>query len=224
MTYFIASKFVQGEIVKEVRSQEFGSLYGIEADEVTDKSNWEQLGFVLRYTKNVTTVERLIEYAACEKITGESLCAEIIKVLNALNLRPENCRAQTYDGAGNMAGCQNGCAANFMKFAPKAPYFHCCSHDLNLAITKASSVAEIECMLSTITEVGIFFKYSPKRQRYLEKQIEHYNSQKSGHPIPIKKVRLLCETRWVERHTSLFDFHVLYKPLLCMLRWHTFSA
>lgn len=121
----------------------------MEVDEVTDKSCWEQLGIVLCYTNNYTTTERLIEYVPCERITGVALCAEIVKVLNSLKLKPENCRAQTYDGAGNMAGSQNGCAANFMKYAPKAPYFHCCSHDLNLALSKASTVPEIGCILCT---------------------------------------------------------------------------
>ena len=204
--------FIQGEIVKEIKNQEIGPLYGIEADEVTDKSNWEQLGIILRYVKESTPVERLIEYVACEKITGESLCSEIKKVLESLSLKPENCRAQTYDGAGNMAGCQNGCAANFMKFASKALYYHCFSHDLNLALSKASSVPEVNCMLATITQVGIFFKYSPKRQRYLEKHIANYNS--NGNDDQLIPIKLLCETRWVERHTCLFDFQILYEPLL----------
>ena len=52
-----------------------------------------------------------------------------------MNLQPELCRAQTYDGAGNMAGHRNGCAAHFKRDYPRATYYHCASHQLNLALS-----------------------------------------------------------------------------------------
>ena len=54
------NKIIQCEIIKEKYNQGIGSLYGLEADEVRDKSNWEQLGIVIRYTKELIFVERLI--------------------------------------------------------------------------------------------------------------------------------------------------------------------
>jgi hypothetical protein len=36
-------EFMQDAIVKEVKGQNFGHYYGIQCDEVTDASNWEQL-------------------------------------------------------------------------------------------------------------------------------------------------------------------------------------
>ena len=67
-----------------------------------------------------------------------------------------------------MAGRINGCAANFLMLVPQATYYHCASHQLNLAISKTAKVNEIQIMLSTLTSIGLFFKYSPKRQRHLE--------------------------------------------------------
>ena len=81
------------------------------------------------------------------------------------------CRAQTYDGAGNMAGCQNGCAKLFQKISPRALHFHCASHQLNLVLSHASKVPEIHNMVCTLKLIGVFFKYSPKRQREFEKCI-----------------------------------------------------
>lgn len=31
--------------------------------------------------------------------------------------------------------------------------------------------------------------------------------------VPRHKFKLLCETRWVERHTALEDFYYLYEPI-----------
>ena len=54
--------FVKGKIVEEVKGEAAGSYYAVIADEVTDSSNWEQLGIVLRYPKDNAPAERLLEY------------------------------------------------------------------------------------------------------------------------------------------------------------------
>ena len=51
--------FIQSKIVNEVKNQSIGPLYGIMGDEVTDTSNKEQLGLVLRYTIGNDVIERL---------------------------------------------------------------------------------------------------------------------------------------------------------------------
>ena len=69
----------------------------------------------------------------------------------------------------------------------------------------------------TIKSVGLFCHFPPKRQRELERAIEKENTRRrvAEEPdIPLRKIGVLCETRWVERHTTLADFHVLYTPLL----------
>lgn len=126
------------------------------------------------------------------------------------------CRAQTYDGAGNMAGRIKGCSAHFLKIVPEATYYHCVSHQLNLAISKTAKVNEIQVMLSTLTSVGLFFKYSPKRQRKFEQSIDTYNESlvSGGRAITKTKLKTMCQTRWIERHTSMQDFDSMYPPLL----------
>ena len=56
----------------------------------------------------------------------------------------------------------NGCSALFRKKVPKATFYHCASHELNLALSKTAKAPEIKCMLCTLTSLGIFFQYSPK--------------------------------------------------------------
>ena len=53
-------EYVQDVIVSEISSQEIGSKYSIQADEVTDISNSKQLGLDLHYIKNGKPVERLV--------------------------------------------------------------------------------------------------------------------------------------------------------------------
>ena len=64
-------------------------------------------------------------------------------------------------------------------------------------------------LVSTMQMLGIFFKYSPKRQRKLEQSITKIVTGSLKN-----KVKPLCETRWVERHTSFTDLSQLYESIL----------
>lgn len=68
---FCIKEYIQEKIVKDVNEQVIGPYYGFQCDEVTDVSNWEQLGIVIRYVKENKPVERLLEFVSCEKITGK---------------------------------------------------------------------------------------------------------------------------------------------------------
>ena len=59
--------YIQSSIVQEIAKQPAGPHYGIMADEVTDVSNWEQLGVLVRYLKDSEPVERLLFFTKCEK-------------------------------------------------------------------------------------------------------------------------------------------------------------
>ena len=105
--------FIQSEVVNDIQNQTEGLFFGIFADEVTDVPNWEQLGIVVPYVRNCKAIEKLLEFVQCDVIKGTSIAEFIINALNNAGLNPQMCRAQTYDGAGNMAGKEKGAAANF---------------------------------------------------------------------------------------------------------------
>ena len=70
-------------------------------------------------------------------------------------------------------------------------------------------------MLGCMTELGLFFKYSPKRTILLESIIEEENKKRDQkNKIPVQKVKVFCETRWIERHVVLEEVQVLYEPIL----------
>ena len=60
--------------------------------------------------------------------------------------------------------------------------------------------------------LGIFLKYSPKRLQKLEKSITEIATESLK-----KKIKPLCETRWVERHTAFADLSQPYESYLHFL-------
>ncbi|MCG8625824.1 MAG: DUF4371 domain-containing protein, partial [Proteobacteria bacterium] len=151
------------------------------------------------YVKDGKPIERLIEYIECHSITGAALCEDIKGTLLKLNLRLEDTVSQTYDGAANFSGHIKGCAKLFQATVEHAQYFHCSNHDLNLALCHTcNDVPEIRNMLSSMTELGLFFKYSPKRTMLLESMIDEENKKSNRKKkIPVQKVKVFCETRWI---------------------------
>ena len=69
-------------------------------------------------------------------------------------------------------------------------------------------------MLETIKKIGIFFKYSRKRIRRLEAVIDSWNMVHPDETKKKKKMKLFCQTRWVEKHTTLIEFDELYECIL----------
>ena len=62
-----------------------------------------------------------------------------------------------------MTGANKGCAARIKQVYPKAEYYYCMNHNLNLAVSKSCKLPEMQVMLDTVKQVGIFYKYSPKK-------------------------------------------------------------
>ena len=205
------------KILADVKANRF---FGLEADEITDTSGWEQLGLGLRYVKNNKPVGRLVSFISCDSVTGAAVCTKIFYALVSFGLDAKFCRAQAYDGAGSMSGHLNGCQARFRQSVPNATHYHCSSHQLNLALSKACTVPAIQSMLSDVMAVGIFFNYSLKRQWRLEQAIIEINVRRDKErvlKVVPTKVKLMCETRWVERHTVLVEFADMYEPIVVCL-------
>ena len=53
----------------------------MQADEVLEVSNMEQLGLVLHYVKNGKPVKKLAEFVACQEVTGSAICNNLIYTL-----------------------------------------------------------------------------------------------------------------------------------------------
>ena len=114
--------------------------------------------------------------AICKVREGEAFCNTIVTSLRDAGLDTLNSRAQTCDGADNMADNKNGVAAKFNEIAGyNVLYTHCASHDLNLVLCRACKVPAILCMIEKVRQLGKFFSY-PKRMQVLEDAMKQYHS------------------------------------------------
>ena len=132
-----------------------------------------------------------------------------------------NLRGQCYDGAGNMSGVRNELAARVTQEFPKAVYTWYSSHKSNLRVVKSCDITEVRNMIDKASEVAIFFNYSPQRQRAFEEKIEIYckENEQDKKWKRKKELRMLCKTRWVERHDAYNTFTELYTPLVNTLTY-----
>ena len=175
-------------------------LFELIADEVTNCSNKEQLGIILRYVdaEDYTIKKDFITFLECDSgITGEALAKKMLDFLTQ-HLDPTKLRGQAYDGASNMSGRTNGAAARISSQFPLAIYTHCASHCLNLAVATSLEEVSIRNMIGVVNCVSLFFSAHLKRQRKLEEAIVETQPQSS-----VKKLKDLCRTRWIEHIDAL---------------------
>ena len=200
---------LRGIIISEVKQAKF---FSVMADECSDVANKEQLAIVIRYVNEDDEIcEDFVEFVEFEnRITGLELAEKIKSALqDKYGLDMINLRGQCYDGAGNMSGVRNGLAARV-------------TH-----VVKSCDITEVRNMIDKATEVAIFFNYSPQRQRAFEEQIEIYCKENEQDTVEDKdekrkrkkKLKMLCKTRWVERHDAYNTFTELYTPLVNTLTY-----
>ncbi|KAG7162735.1 hypothetical protein Hamer_G025652 [Homarus americanus] len=130
-----------------------------------------------------------------------AICQKLHDCLKELQLNPQLCGAQTYDTEENLPEETNGCATVLATALT--------------ALSKVCKLPEMTNMMSIVQALGIYFKYSSKRQLHLEKALHILSVERKSQGQPLvkpEKVNLLCETRWVERHTALEDIHQMVEP------------
>ena len=105
------------------------------ADGAADISNKENLSLVLRYVDSSKNIrEEFVGFRLCgDETIGNAIRVLIINLVRDLGLTMDNCRGQSYDGAGNMAGRYVGASTLIQHQFPKAIYVHCMNHRLILA-------------------------------------------------------------------------------------------
>ena len=203
---------IQKQIVSDASKNKFFSIL---ADETSDLSQTEQLSISVRFVKKYTIHEEFLCFVPVSSITGENLMNVILLELRKLGLNLDHLRDQGYDGASNMSGKFSGVQARVKELYPLALYTHCCSHVLNLVISSASELRVISNALSTIGEVCTFLTRSAHQVQALREHIEE-ETPNANH----QRLKLLCPTRWVERHDSTIIFLELFPAIAKTLEDH----
>ena len=129
----------------------------------------------------------------------------ILHWLHAQGLPASDMRGQCYDGASNMSGACSGCQAIVQQQAPKAMYFHCSAHRLNLAVVSVCKIPAFKNVEAYLGEITRFFGSSAKRQRLLDTA-----ALKMTTPTKAKKLKDACRTRWLQ----LIDSYAVFEELL----------
>lgn len=92
-----------------------------------------------------------------------------------------------------MAGHISGVQKRIKDMYPRANFFHCASHRLNLVINDLNALTEVGNCISKIKDTITFFKESVVRMNVISSS----NC----------KLTKLCETRFVEKHKSVRQFN-----------------
>ena len=203
MIEVIGKQIIQKDIINEIRSS---GMHSILCDEVSS-SNDEILSLCIRFVDSKKQIrEEFVDFIEMDRITGEALYEAISNFYQNHSLSLQELHGQCYDGASNMSGVRKGLSGRILEQSKKAFYTHCTSHALNLCIAATCKEQNIQTILSQMTALSIFFKYSPKREKLLE-----YVVEKETHSCPQRKVVIgLCKTRWAERDIAFEHFYLAY--------------
>ena len=92
-----------------------------------------------------------------------------------LRFNLQHCREQTYDRANNMMGKNARVATKLLIEQTKAHVTLCQGHSFRLAVKDLTACRKILCdTMSTMREICVLVKYSPKRENILERMQENF--------------------------------------------------
>ena len=193
-------------------------FYAVIGDEVTDAhAIQEVLSVCIRYVDMpgsgpVQIVERLLDFAHLKRTTGLAVEEGILKSLRYAKLDLTLIRGQACDGASSMSSARVGAQAVVKEASNQnTHYVHCHSYRLNLSIASSCNLPRIRNTTGVINEWFLFLDSSPKRQKFLETILAHY-----APGTRYEKLKGLCKTRWVERHTYLESFLSFMNVVICL--------
>lgn len=214
------SKTVQNELInccaEEIKNTIIERVleakwFSIIFDETTDNSHQSQMTFAIRCVHNGNVYEDFIEFLnpRSEKIPDNSECPyQLVKdspltgkilgnltlqVMEKHSLQKTNCIGVTTDGCSTMVSEVKGAVSRVLQECPNAVQCYCHNHALNLSVSKTSKVSHVTRCIGIIKSIIAFFTASSKRNIALTETV---GRQLIG----------LCETRWIERHESIFLF------------------
>ncbi|XP_065647988.1 zinc finger MYM-type protein 1-like [Hydra vulgaris] len=150
-------------------------------------------------------MEVVIRLVETERIAGESIALSIKNALEEESINIKDCKGQAYDSTASMSSDRKWVQTFFKKWALYADYQGCVLHYLNLTICYGCEISSIRNMMDSCQQLFSFSDNLPKRQRFIHRVI-------STQAPELKKTKLknLCKTRWLERHSTFNTVDELY--------------
>lgn len=191
-----------GDILREqiVSEANTALAFSVLADETADIGGTEQLSIGIRFIDKAGTEafvrEQFMGFLELEQLNSACIAATILKFLKDAGLILSNLVGQGYDGCSTMAGKEAGVNRIIQKELPKALFFHCASHKLNLVINDLNEVSEIRNTIGVIKQTINFFRESVLRRKL------------------VPNIPMLCETRWSAKYKSIRIFSEHYVAIV----------
>ena len=169
-------------------------------DSTQDGTGEEQVTFILRHDDDLIEYEDFIGLYSSTLPTGPQLAKVAKDVLKRLNLNFSMARAQTYDGAANMASKHKGCGTILKKDNPLLLRFHCQAHSANLVVQAAAQNSElVRKSISIVHELSKLSKESIKVRQCLKQECTDLKYSESLGAAAVTALRPFCSTRWLCR-------------------------
>lgn len=215
----IVQKRIVDAIVTEIKQN--GNIFGIMVDTSQDISSCEQCSIVVRYVnRNSFVRERTVSFVKAMDCSGKGLFNLIKKSVNSVGLSLSNAVGISTDGAGNMAGCNEGVQRHLIKTENmKCLFTWCFSHRLNLVVQRACLLSKTNAITAIVERTAVFMKHSYKRtDKWVEtvKDLPQLN--------PTIRLKLIGQTRWSSKQDAVhniigseFHFIVLLVTLFKVL-------
>ena len=204
----IANDIILPDLVTEVKGCPFFSIL---ADEVTSH-NTEHLAICIHFVDAAMSIrEEFVSFVKLARVRAMDIANALQDVLKEIGLQLTHLRGQGYDGASTMSGEQNGVQRLLLDKQPKALYTHCAGHSLNLVITKSCQVPAIRNCISSIKDMTLWLKNSPKREGFFKAISEKQTMDHSATTL-----LNVCVTRWVENIDGWEKFSTVHPFLVTM--------
>ena len=151
------------------------------------------------------------------RISGTNMAQVILARINSLGLNTSELIAQNYDGAASISSQRVGITAHIKEVSPLAFYFHYTAHALNLATLQVNRVDVVKNALGTMESIIISISNGAKRE-FLLRSVQNENDSIQ------RKLKKLCQTRFIERHVAVQRFcdqlSAISSALLLMTKWN----
>ncbi|XP_049949878.1 zinc finger MYM-type protein 1-like [Schistocerca serialis cubense] len=156
-----------------------------------DIAGTEQLSLSARYFDHATNVVRedFLGFTPLARLDVIHISKTIISTLSAWELNLDKMVGQGYDECSMMAGKIGRVQRIIAEKYPKAHFYRCASHRLNLVVNDLNTLPEVRNAICTIKE-GISFFWGSKQRKVL-----------------VGNLQKLCETHWSEKHKSIRKFN-----------------
>ena len=116
----------------------------------------------------------------------------IVKTLAEIQIPLQDCRCLNFDGAANLSGSVSGLQTRIRRYAPRAVFFHCAAHRLNLLVVAACHcIKEAAHFFGLVQSVYNFIACAPTRRQLYENGWKEYIPRK-----PVQTLKKLCDIRW----------------------------